>query len=161
MFPMASTTQELTAIRLPRRARVQIVVTQRRNLLQFARFLGVGAVGYVVNLAAFGTAAHAVGIDFRAAAVASFAVALLTTFVLNRHFTFAAGHGPALGQFGRYTLVNLAGFATNLLVLVLLVSVAGVMKLPAEAVAAAVAAPVNFIGGRVWAFAHQHGPQHG
>src|SRR3954454_17026293 len=106
MSTMASTTQEVTAIRLPRRARVQTVVAQRRNLLQFARFLGVGAVGYVVNLAAFGAAAHAVGIDFRAAAVASFVIALLTTFVLNRHFTFAAGHGPALGQLGRYTLVN-------------------------------------------------------
>ena len=153
---MASTTQELGAIQLPRGARVRTVVTERRNVVQFARFLGVGAIGYVVNLAAFGAAAHAAGIDFRAAAVASFVVALLTTFVLNRHFTFGAGRGPALQQLGRYTLVNLLGFATNLLVLVLLVSVADVMKLPAEAAAAAVAAPVNFLGGRLWAFGREH-----
>jgi putative flippase GtrA len=158
---MASTTQELAAIHLPRSVRVRTVVTQRRNLMQFARFLGVGAVGYVVNLAAFAAAAHGAGIDFRAAAVASFVVALLTTFVLNRHFTFAAGHGPLAGQLWRYLLVNLAGFATNLLVLIALVSLAAVAKLPAEAAAAAVAAPVNFLGGRLWAFAQQHRPEHG
>jgi putative flippase GtrA len=150
---MASTTQEIAAIRLPRRGRLRRVVTQRENVLQFGRFLGVGAVGYVVNLVAFGAAAHGLGVDFRAAAVLAFGVALVTTFLLNRHFTFAAAHGRLAGQLGRYFVVNVAGFATNLAVLVLLVSVMGVLKLPAEAVAAAVAAPVNFLGGRLWAFA--------
>jgi putative flippase GtrA len=153
---MASTTHELGGVRVARRARVRTAVTERRNIAQFARFLGVGAVGYVVNLAAFAAAAHGAGIDFRAAAVASFVVALLTTFVLNRHFTFGAGHGRVAGQLWRYLLVNLAGFATNLLVLIALVTLAEVAKLPAEAVAAAAAAPVNFLGGRLWAFAHEH-----
>jgi putative flippase GtrA len=149
-------THELAAIRLPRRARLRGAVMQRDNVLQFARFLGVGAVGYVVNLAAFAAAAHGVGVDFRLAATAAFVVALLTTFTLNRHFTFAAGDGPLASQLGRYALVNLAGFVTNLVVLMVLVSAVGVLKLPAEAIAAAVAAPVNFAGNRLWAFAHDH-----
>jgi putative flippase GtrA len=151
-----SATQEFPAIGLSPRARVRTAVTHRANLLQFARFLAVGAVGYVVNLAAFAGAAHGAGLDFRLAATVSFVLALLTTFGLNRHFTFAAGDGPLAQQLGRYAVVNLAGFVTNLVVLVILVSGVGVLKLPAEAIAAAVAAPVNFAGNRLWAFAHDH-----
>jgi putative flippase GtrA len=149
-----ATTQEIASVRARRRVRALRAV-RRDTVLQFARFLAVGAVGYVVNLAAFAAVAHGLGVDFRAAAVASFAVALVTTFLLNRHFTFGAGDGALARQLGRYALVNVGGFATNLLVLVLLVSVAGVLKLPAEAIAAAVAAPVNFAGNRLWAFAHE------
>jgi putative flippase GtrA len=152
-------TQELAAVQVPRRTRVRSAVTHPANVLQFARFLGVGAVGYVVNLAVFAAAAHGLAIDFRAAAVVSFALALLTTFVLNRRFTFAATDGQVARQLGRYALVNLGGFVTNLVVLILLVSVAGLLKLPAEAIAAAVAAPVNFAGNRLWAFAHDHHPR--
>jgi putative flippase GtrA len=150
-----ATTGEISAV-AARAARARLAVAQRATVLQFARFLAVGAVGYVVNLAVFAAAAHGLGIDFRAAAAASFAVALMTTFALNRHFTFAAGDRDPARQFGRYALVNLAGFATNLVVLVALVSAAKVAKLPAEAIAAAVAAPVNFAGNRLWAFAHDH-----
>jgi putative flippase GtrA len=147
-------TQDMAAVRLPRRARVRTAVMHRDNVLQFGRFLAVGAVGYVVNLAAFAAAAHGLAVDFRVSATIAFVLALLTTFALNRHFTFAAGDGPRAQQLGRYALVNLAGFVTNLLVLVVLVSAVGVLKLPAEAIAAAVAAPVNFAGNRLWAFAH-------
>ena len=153
-----ATTQEIAAVRLPPRSRLRTAAPRRDDALQFARFLGVGAVGYVVNLAVFAAAAHGAGVDFRAAATAAFAVALLTTFALNRRFTFAAAHAPAAAQLWRYAVVNLAGFVTNLAVLVLLVSAAGVMKLPAEARAAAAAAPVNFLGGRLWAFAHHRRP---
>jgi putative flippase GtrA len=147
-------THDLAAVRLPRRVRVRSAVTHRDNVLQFARFLGVGAVGYVVNLAVFAAAAHGLAIDFRLSAGIAFVFALLTTFVLNRHFTFGAGDGPLRSQLGRYALVNLGGLVTNLIVLVVLVSAVGLLKLPAEAIAAAVAAPVNFAGNRLWAFAH-------
>jgi putative flippase GtrA len=124
----------------------------RDNVVQVARFLGVGAIGYVVNLAAYAAATHAVGLDYRVSAFVSFVLALLTTFSLNRHVTFAAGDGPIAAQLWRYVVVNSAGFATNLVVLMLLVDGAGVAKVPAEALAAAAAAPVNFLGGRLWAF---------
>src|SRR3954449_11009586 len=107
-----ATTGEISAV-MARAARARLAPAQRATVLQFARFLAVGAVGYVVNLAVFAAAAHGLGIDFRAgggggyvvnlavfaaaahglgidfraAAAASFAVALTTTFALNRHFT--------------------------------------------------------------------------
>jgi putative flippase GtrA len=151
---MATSRDIAALLARPRARRLRAAVQEQRALVtQFARFLGVGAIGYVVNLAVFAAATHGAHIDFRASAVISFVVALTTTFVLNRRFTFAAHHGPVLVQLWRYALVNLAGFGTNLAVLIVLVSVAGVAKVPAEAVAAAVATPVNFLGGRLWAFA--------
>ena len=63
---------------------------------QAGRFLAVGAVGYAVNLAAYAGALHGLALDYRASAVLAFTLALLTTFVLNRRYTFAAADGPTL-----------------------------------------------------------------
>ena len=79
--------------------------------------------------------------------------ALATTSVLNRYVTFAAGKGSLVSQAWRYGLVNLTGFATMLLVLAAGVELAHVAEIPAQAIAAAAAAPVNYLGGRIWAFA--------
>ena len=122
---------------------------------QAGRFLAVGAVGYAVNLAAYAGALHGLALDYRASAVLAFTLALLTTFVLNRRYTFAAADGAIPEQLWRYAIVNLAGFVTNLLVLQGCVELLGAAKLPAEALAAAAAAPVNFLGGRAWAFARR------
>src|SRR3954453_10579475 len=118
-----ATTGEISAVGA-RAARARLAPAQRATVLQFARFLAVGAVGYVVNLAVFAAAAHGLGIDFRAAAAASFAVAPTTTCARSRHFPFAAGDGDPAREFGRFALVILAGFATTLEVLGALVSAA-------------------------------------
>jgi len=146
-------TDEIVAVRLPRRTRVWGFVTHPSLSRQVARFLCVGAVGYVVNLAVYATSVHVATVEYRVSAVAAFACALATTFVLNRHFTFAAGGGHPAAQAWRYLLVNLVGFATNLVVLQVLVERAALAKVPSEAIAAVVAAPVNFAGQRLWAFA--------
>jgi putative flippase GtrA len=55
-------------------------------------------------------------------------------------------------------VVSAGGFAVNLLVLQLCVEVAGLPRLPAEVLASAVAAPVNFLGSRQWAFRLRRAP---
>ena len=148
-------TEELIAVRLPRRARIWGFITHPSVSRQVARFLCVGAVGYAVNLAVYAACVHVAAVEYRASAVAAFACALATTFVLNRHFTFAATEGHPGVQAWRYLLVNLVGFATNLIVLQVLVERAALAKVPSEAIAAVAAAPVNFAGQRLWAFARQ------
>jgi putative flippase GtrA len=59
-------------------------------------------------------------------------------------------------QAPRFAVVSAGGFAVNLLVLQLCVEALGVPKLPAEIGASAVAAPVNFLGSRQWAFRRRH-----
>jgi putative flippase GtrA len=146
-------TDETVAVRLPWHVRLWSFVTHPSSWRQVARFLCVGAVGYVVNLAVYAGCVHVATVEYRASAVAAFMCALATTFVLNRHYTFEAATGSVGTQAWRYLLVNLLGFATNLFVLQVLVERAAMAKVPSEAIAAVVAAPVNFAGQRLWAFA--------
>jgi putative flippase GtrA len=146
-------TDETMAVRLPWRVRLWSFLTHPSSWRQVGWFLAVGSAGYAVNLGVYAACVHALGVEYRGAAVAAFGFALATTFVLNRHLTFAAGDGRLSVQAPRYVLVNLTGFATNLIVLQLLVERAAMAKVPSEAIAAIVAAPVNFAGLRLWAFA--------
>lgn len=122
---------------------------------QLIRFLSAGAAGYAVNLAVYTACVHGAAVDYRAAAVVAFCFALTTTFALNRRYTFPATGGPMHHEAGRYLLVSLVGFATNLIALQLLVDAALLPKVPAQALAIAIAAPVNFAGQRFWTFAQR------
>lgn len=156
-----SMTEETYALRLPRAATAPSgagaphpapAAPARPDYREIARFLGVGVVGYAVNLLAFAALVHLGGVEYRASAVLSFGLALTATFFLNRHFTFGATDGSLAAQAWRSIVVNAAGFATNLLVLQCCVELLAFSKVPGEALAAAAAAPVNYLGGRLWAF---------
>jgi putative flippase GtrA len=149
-------TEETLALSLPWHVRLRLWAVQPSTWTQVGAFLAVGAIGYVVNLAAYAVALHGLAIDYRTAATLAFGLALTTTFVLNRRYTFAAGDGAVHRQAWRYALVNALGFATNLVTLQLLVEHGQAPKLTAEALAAVVAAPVNYAGQRLWAFARRH-----
>ena len=74
--------EELTTIvALPFRARVRHGVRKPQNWLQLVRFCGVGATGYVVNLAVFAACVHGAGIDYRLAAGIAFLVAVTNNFM--------------------------------------------------------------------------------
>lgn len=122
------------------------------NWWQLGRFLAVGASGFAINLALYAILVHALAMNYVLAAVISNVTALTSNFFLNRHWTFEATHHRRVLQAPRFAVVNIAGFGLNLLVLRVAVEVLGVPKLPAEALASAIAAPVNFLGSRQWAF---------
>ena len=122
------------------------------NWLQLLRFALVGASGYLVNLAVFALAVHALGADHRVAATLAFVVAVTNNFVLNRSWTFPVSGRRVHRQALRFFVVNVAGFLVNLAVLELLVVGFDVAELPAQAIAVAVAMPVNFLGNRQWTF---------
>jgi mannosyltransferase len=130
-----------------------VAVADIRAWPQVGRFLAAGATGYAVNLSFFAVGIHDVGLDYRVSAVVAFGAALAATFALNRRFTFGIRGPVDAPQAMRYVIVSLAAFATNLAVLHGLVSGVGVAKLLGQAVAVAVAAPVNYTGQRLWAFA--------
>jgi dolichol-phosphate mannosyltransferase len=95
---------------------------------------------------------HLAGIDYRVAAGLAFLVAVTNNFLLNRHWTFDARHGHAGSQAARFLAVSLAAFAFNLLWLLVLVDGFAVAKVPAQAVAIAIATPVSFLGNKLWSF---------
>ena len=132
--------------------RVRRGMSHAENWLQLGRFALVGASGYVVNLVVFWLAVHPGALDHRIAATLAFLVAVTNNFVWNRSWTFGIGSGQVHAQAVRFFVVSGLGFLVNLAVLELLVS-GGMPELAAQAIAVAVAMPVNFVGNRLWTFA--------
>jgi putative flippase GtrA len=137
-------------IAIARRARVG--VTKSHNWVQLIKFGAVGGSGYVVNLIVFGLLAEVFGVYHLLAAVGAFCVAVTNNFLLNRHWTFGAGEGEAGFQAPRFFVISTGALAINLIALQLLVTVADLNELPAQALAVAIAMPFNFIGNKVWTF---------
>jgi putative flippase GtrA len=124
------------------------------NWAQLLRFGLVGGSGYVVNLIAFAILTEAGDLHHIAAAIGAFLVAVTNNFVWNRMWTFRAeapGRHPA-HQGMRFLAVSVVGLGVNLAILEALVTGADLGELPAQAIAVAVAMPVNFIGNKLWTF---------
>ena len=133
--------------------RIGVGMRKPHNWLQLVRFATVGASGYVVNLAVFALLVEGLSVHYRIGAVAAFLVAVTNNFFWNRHWTFDAAAGHAGFQAARFLTVSVTAFAVNLVVLELLVQLAGMAEVPAQALAIIVAMPVNFVGNKLWSFA--------
>ncbi|MDQ1703476.1 MAG: hypothetical protein QOF57_2728 [Frankiaceae bacterium] len=143
--------EEAVAV-LPVRSRVRAGLRHPANWFQLVRFGLVGASGYVVNLVVFTLALHVLGVGYRRAAAIAFVVAVTNNFAWNRHWTFDAGDGHAGFQAARFFLVSFTAFLFSLGVLEVLVSVAGLPEVLAQAIAIASATPLSFVGNKLWSF---------
>jgi putative flippase GtrA len=141
-----------TTVELPFRMRVRHGVRKPQNWVQLIRFVTVGASGYVVNLGVFAACVHVLGIDYRIAAPIAFVVSVINNFWLNRHWTFDARHEHPMLQGVRFFAVSLVAFGFTYVVLVALVSGAGVSKVVAQAIAIVAGTPLSFIGQKLWSF---------
>jgi putative flippase GtrA len=132
--------------------RVRAGLRRPHNWVQLVKFCAVGASGYVVNLSVFAACVTLLDAHHLVAATAAFAVAVLNNFWWNRHWTFRARGGHAGFQAARFFTVSIAAFLFAAAVLELLVSVAGMQELPAQAISIVAATPLNFIGNKMWSF---------
>jgi putative flippase GtrA len=137
---------------LPLHRRVRHGLRHPHNWFQLIRFALVGVSGYVVNLGVYAFFVHVLGTPYLLAAVAAFLVAVSNNFLWNRRYTFRVRHGRRRFQAARFLAVSVGAFAASLVVLALLVEVAGVAKLPAQAIAVVAALPLNFLGQKLWSF---------
>jgi len=132
--------------------RVRHGLRRPHNWMQLVKFSVVGASGYVLNLAVYSALLKGADVHYRTAAVLAFCVAVTNNFLWNRHWTFKATHGHAGFQAARFLVVSLVALGFNLLVLEVLVSVVGLAKIPAQALAVLAATPLNFVGNKLWSF---------
>lgn len=133
--------------------RVRAGLRRPHNWVQLLKFCAVGASGYAVNLAVFYVCVELLGLHHLAGATVAFIVAVTNNFWWNRHWTFRARSGRAGFQAARFFTVSITAFLFAASVLELLVSVAGMPELAAQAISIAVATPLNFIGNKMWSFA--------
>jgi putative flippase GtrA len=120
-------------------------------LAEAARFGTVGVVQNGLNVTAFALAT-AVGVGYRAAAVVAGALALVASFLMNRHWTFMGRAAPVGRQAIRYVLVFSGAVAIGVVVLTLLVEEAGMAEIPAQVAAILLVAPLSFVAQRTWVF---------
>lgn len=133
--------------------RIGLATRRPANWMQLLKFGIVGGSGYLVNLAVFAVLAGLLGMHYVLAAVIAFCVAVSSNFFWNRRWTFGPGDGHAGFQAARFFTVSIAALLINLTVLEALVVGASVGKLPAQAIAVALAMPFNFVGNKLWTFA--------
>jgi putative flippase GtrA len=151
--PVGSPSRRTTRTRAGHHARrVGRGMRKPHNWMQLVKFSLVGASGYVINLAVYASLLKGAGIHYRGAAVLAFCVAVTNNFLWNRHWTFKATEDHAGFQAARFLVVSLFALVFNLIVLELLVSGAGVAKIPAQAIAVLAATPLNFVGNKLWSF---------
>jgi putative flippase GtrA len=141
-----------SAVELPFRSRVRHGMRRTHNWLQLVRFVTVGASGYVVNLAVFAGCVHLLEIDYRIASVIAFLVSVTNNFWLNRHWTFDARHAHPVDQGARFFAVSVLAYGFTYVVLVALVSGAGMPKVVAQAIAIVAGTPLSFLGQKLWSF---------
>ena len=132
--------------------RIGLGAREPANWVELFKFGAVGASGYVVNLIVFAVLVEGLGAHHFPAAIGAFCVAIANNFLWNRHWTFDAAGGHAGEQAWRFLTVSVLGLGINLAALYLLVDVAGLAELPGQALAVAIAMPVNFVGNKLWTF---------
>jgi dolichol-phosphate mannosyltransferase len=133
-------------------SRLRAGLKRQANWLQLLRFGIVGISGYIANLGTFAVGVHAVSLDYRLAATASFVVAVSNNFVWHRLWTFAAADGQWTTQGTRFLAVSFLAFVTSVVILQGLVSVLGLEKVLAQAIALAAVVPVSFVCNKIWSF---------
>jgi putative flippase GtrA len=144
--------EDATVLDLPLHLRVRAGLRKAANWLALVRFAVVGASGYAVNLAVFAVSVHALGLDYRVAAVLAFLVALTNNFTWNRRWTFSARDGHLGFQAARFLVVSLVAFGFSLVLLAVLVEDAELPRVVAQAIAIAAATPLGFLGNKLWSF---------
>ena len=133
--------------------RIGAAARRPASWVQLVKFGLVGGSGYLINLAVFAVLTETLGLHHVLAAIGAFCVAVTNNFLLNRHWTFAAGDGHAGFQAMRFFAVSVAALTINLVALEALVSQASLGDLPAQAIAVSIAMPFNFLGNKLWTFA--------
>lgn len=121
------------------------------QLGQFLRFCVVGVIQNGLNIGAFAVAV-AVGVPFLLASVLAAVVALAVSFSLNRSWTFAVARDRTTRRAIRFITVWVAIVLLALPVLALLVDVAHLPKVLAQAVVIIVGAPASYVAQRRWTF---------
>ena len=95
------------------RSRAGLALRRPHNWIQLAKFCAVGASGYVVNLGVYALLLDVAGVDFRAAAVCSFLVAVTNNYTWNRVWTFRGQRGHFAYQGMRFLVVSVAALAAQ------------------------------------------------
>lgn len=123
-----------------------------KGVRQFAKYAVVGGFVTAVDFVLLYIFIEFFLMWYILAATLSFTTALITSFFLNKFWTFKNKDGNIPSQMTKFTIINLIGLGINLTVLYILVDFFSIWYLPAKVVATVFVLLWNFLGMRNWAF---------
>ncbi|MGQ0593983.1 MAG: GtrA family protein [Gammaproteobacteria bacterium] len=116
-----------------------------------ARFLSVGAVNGVVGLSVIYACKRLLGLGDIPANASGYAVGLVFSFVLNRHWTF--GHtGNTWVAVLRFLAVYAVAYSVNLVCVLFAIRVAGIDGYVSQAIGILPYAAIFYLGSRLYVF---------
>jgi putative flippase GtrA len=121
------------------------------NIREFARFAVVGGAQNGLNLGVFALGI-AGGVPYILASILAATVALSVSFVLNLSWTFPGRTGPPTRRAIRFVTIWVTILLMGLPVLAVLVSVAHLPRVLAQAIVILIGAPVSYLAQRRWTF---------
>ena len=119
------------------------------------RFLIVGGINTVVGYALFALLQITIGdvIGYLGSLYLSYALSVTLAFVLHRRFTFRVnGTGNVLLDFLRFASVYVVSLAINTVALPILIELAGMNSLAAQAIIVVVTTLVSYFGHKLFSF---------
>ncbi|MBL8646709.1 MAG: GtrA family protein [Sphingosinicella sp.] len=123
----------------------------KARLREGAAFLGVGGTAFVLGAVSLEALVHA-GVSPYAAQIPALGLAILTTWMGNRRWTFRVNTPPTWREFLRYVGASLGGLAVNAVTFSALIY-AGLPTTPAFAAATIAAMGFNFFSYKFAVFA--------
>jgi putative flippase GtrA len=127
--------------------------TDRPNIREFMRYAVVGGAQNGLNLLAFAGAVWA-GVAYLLAAVIAAVVALAFSFVLNHLWTFPSAESHVPTRAIRFAIIWVAIVGLTLLALAVLVDLAHLSHVLAQAIAILFSAPLSYAAQRRWTFGY-------
>lgn len=125
----------------------------RTTRAQLARFLMVGGLGVIVNLAVLWSLVELGHLDYLMAAALSFVAAVTFNFMGSRAFAFRGeGAGNLAAQYAKFFAVSAGSLLVNLAALFVLVDMAHVWYILGQVIAIVTATACNFAGNKLWTF---------
>ena len=124
---------------------------------QFIRFAVVGVLQNGLNIGIFAVAV-AGGVPFLLASVLAASAALTVSFFFNRRWTFPGRTDQTTARAIRFVSIWITILLVGLLLLAVLVDLAHMSKVLAQAIVVVVGAPVSYTAQRRWTFADRIKP---
>ena len=130
------------------------LIAERPLVKQFLKFGLVGALNTFIDYALFSIFTSLLGIHYLLANILSFSIAVTSSFILNRRWTFQSRHHGWAGEAAKYLTVYVIGLGLSELILYVFVDRFQLHQLVAKALAIAIVIGWNYGGTRFWTFRH-------
>jgi len=120
---------------------------------QFVKYGIVGASNTVITFVVYTILVQVVGVEYIVSLILGYLAGSINSYVLNRHWTFRAGHLSHTSVGTRFAIVQVLAILANVGLLYLLVHDAHVHKVAAQAILTLPVLAITFFVNRAWSFA--------